>query len=100
MRTTIITMMGCALLMAGALCGQEGKGVVNRRMENQQDRIENGENGGALTNKEANRLEHREGNIGAEVARDRANHDGHLTPAERARVNRQQNRLSRAIYRD
>jgi hypothetical protein len=94
MKPLIVTMM-----MAGALFAQEGKGVVNRRIENQGDRIEQGENHGTLTNKEANRLEHKQGNIAAEVARDRANNDGHLTAAERAKVNRQQNRLSGKIYR-
>jgi hypothetical protein len=35
-----------------------------------------------------------------EIARDRAANGGHLTPGERARVNRQQDRASAAIARD
>ena len=36
----------------------------------------------------------------SEIARDRAANGGHLTAAERSKVNRQQDRNSAAIYRD
>ena len=46
------------------------------------------------------RLERKEARIENEIKRDRAANGGHLTPAERAKINRQQNRVSRQIYRE
>lgn len=71
---------------------------INQREENQQDRIQQGEQSGQLTNREANHLERREARIDDQVARERAANGGRLTAAERARVNHEQNRASRAIY--
>lgn len=73
--------------------------VYNRR-ENQQDRIANGVQSGQLTAGETKNLETREANVNREVRDDRAADNGKLTPQERRQVNRQQNRMSRSIYRD
>jgi len=99
MKTMIVTVMGGMLMASAAFAAGEGQGVVNRRQENQQDRIVAGEKNGSLTTRESNRLERREGAIAGEVARDRAANGGHLTAQEKAQVTRQQNRTSGAIYR-
>lgn len=89
-----------SLILTGAVTLALGAQTVPERKENQQDRIAQGVKSGQLTAGETSRLESREAHINRETSRDRAANGGRLTPAERARVNRQQNRTSRAIYRD
>jgi hypothetical protein len=72
---------------------------VDRREARQQKRIAEGIENGSLNAKEAANLERRETKIHNEIQRDRAANGGHLTPAERPKINREQNRASRAIYR-
>ena len=52
-----------------------------------------------MTAGEAARVEKNEANINKEVRNDRAANGGKLTGAEKAQINRQQNRESRQIYR-
>jgi hypothetical protein len=73
---------------------------VDQREANQQARIAQGVRSGQLTEGETAHLEHRESHVSNEIARDRAANGGHLTAAERSKVNRQQDRTSGAIYRD
>jgi hypothetical protein len=75
-------------------------GTIHQRKENQQDRIAQGVKSGQLTAGETAHLEKREARINREVHNERVANGGKLTPAERRQVNRQQNRTSRAIYRD
>jgi hypothetical protein len=72
---------------------------VDRREARQQERIAEGVENGSLTPRETANLEHREAKIHNEIQRDRAANGGHLTRAQRAKINREQNRTSRAIYR-
>jgi hypothetical protein len=83
-----------------AVQNTDPKSEVGKRAENQQDRIAQGTKSGQLTAGEASRLEGREAAINKEVRTDRTANGGKLTGAEKAQVNRQQNRTSRAIYRD
>ena len=76
------------------------KTEVGKRKENQQDRIANGVKSGELTAGETANLEKKEAAINAETKADRAANGGKLTAAEKAKVNRQQNRVSNQIYRD
>jgi hypothetical protein len=76
------------------------KSEVGRRAENQQDRIAQGIKSGQLTAGETAHLESKEAAINREVAKDRKANGGKLTPQEKGQVNRQQNRMSRQIYRD
>ncbi len=76
-----------------------GNSEVGRREENQQDRIAQGIKSGKLTAGEAANLESRETALNQEVRADRKANGGHLTGAEKRQINRQQNHLSRAIYR-
>ena len=77
-----------------------GKTEVGQRRENQQDRIANGIRSGSLTPGEASHLEGREQHINHQVAADRAANGGKLTGGERAKINHEQNKASKAIYRD
>jgi hypothetical protein len=83
-----------------AVQNTDPKSEVGKRAENQQDRIGQGIKSGQLTAGEASHLENNEAKINKEVRNDRATNGGKLTPQERAKVNRQQNRQSRQIYRD
>jgi hypothetical protein len=76
------------------------KSEVGKRAENQQDRIAQGIKSGQLTAGEASHLESNEARINREVHNDRQANGGTLTPAERAQVNRQQNRMSKQIYKE
>jgi len=73
---------------------------VNRREQRQQNRIANGEKNGTLNSRQASRLERRETAVQNRENRDMAAHNGHLTKAEQKGINRQQNRISRSIYKD
>ncbi|MGA8491331.1 MAG: hypothetical protein WB711_12965 [Terriglobales bacterium] len=73
---------------------------VNGREANQQNRIANGVKSGSLSPGETSNLEKREASVQNREKRDVAAHNGHLTKAEQRGINRQQNRLSRGIYRD
>ena len=93
-RLTAVVLFGALALPAVAQSNRE----INARKENQQDRIAQGVKSGQLTAGETSRLEAREAHINRQEARMKA--DGKFTPAERAKINREQNRTSRAIYRD
>jgi hypothetical protein len=84
----------------GAVQNTSPSSRVGQRAENQQDRIAQGVKSGRLTAGETSRLEQKESNLNKEVANDRKANGGHLTPAEKAQVNRQQNKLSSQIYKD
>lgn len=96
--------LALGVLASGALAqtpAQDTKpATVSQRKENQQDRIAQGVNSGQLTAGETKTLENKEAGLNAETRRMRAQDDGHLTAADRARLNRQQNRLSSQIYKD
>ncbi len=83
-----------------AVQNTDPKSEVGKRAENQQDRIAQGIKSGQLTAGETAHLEKNEAKINKEVRNDRAANGGKLTPQEKAKVNRQQNRESRQIYRD
>jgi hypothetical protein len=89
--------------VAGMLIGATGIASadekIHDRKENQQDRIANGVKNGSLTPRETAHLEHREAKLNHEIRTERKQNGGNLTNNEKAQVNRQQNRLSRSIYR-
>lgn len=83
------------LFTASAALAQEH---TLQRNVNQQSRIQQGLESGALTTREAAKLEAAESRIERNQAR--AMSDGVVTPAEAARLHHQQNHLSREIYRE
>jgi hypothetical protein len=73
---------------------------VNGRRYNQQSRIAQGVQSGALKPGQTANLEHREQNINQHVAADRAANGGKLTPQEKQNINQRQNNVSKQIYKD
>jgi GH35 family endo-1,4-beta-xylanase len=70
---------------------------IDAREANQQQRIANGVASGQLTAKETQHLEARESKLVADEKMAKA--DGVVTSKERARLTREENRDSRAIYK-
>ena len=75
-------------------------GTVGERKENQQDRIANGIQSGQLTAGETKNLETKEAGLNQEEHTMRSEDNGHLTAADREKLNHQQNHLSNQIYDD
>jgi len=73
---------------------------VGKRAENQQDRIAQGVTSGQLTAGETAKLEKNEAGINKEVSADRKANGGTLTQAQKAQVNKQQNKASKQVYKD
>jgi metal-dependent amidase/aminoacylase/carboxypeptidase family protein len=82
--------------MVSGLGAQE----IQKRKENQQDRIAQGVKSGQLTAGETANLEHKEAKLNGEIRHDRKQNGGNLTNKEKRQINRQQNKLSKQIYRD
>jgi hypothetical protein len=72
---------------------------VNQREANQQRRINQGTQSGQLTSKEAANLQQRETALQTRENKMIARDGGHLTKRDQRRLNKQENRDSRAIYR-
>ena len=112
----LVTLAVGGLMLAGSASAQTsttsgaGPGVVdpghprvnevNQREENQQQRIANGVQSGKLSAQQTANLEKREASVQNREKRDMAEHNGHLTKAEQRGINRQQNRISKSIYKD
>ena len=94
-RTSIALAVG--MLFAGATLAQTTGSTVQRD-DNQQNRIEQGLQSGELNTREAGRLEHQEATV--EKMQSNALKDGSLSDAEKARLQRAQNKVSSDIYRD
>ncbi len=75
-------------------------GTIADRKENQQDRIAQGVQSGQLTAGETKNLETKEAGLNKEEHTMRSKDDGHLTSADRTKLNNQQNKLSNQIYND
>jgi hypothetical protein len=75
-------------------------GEAQQRKDNQQDRIANGVQDDQLTPGESKNLETKEAGINQEERNMRSQDDGHLTSADRTKINNQQNHLSNQIYTD
>jgi hypothetical protein len=74
-----------------------GKTVQDRK-DNQQKRIGEGLENGSLTAGEAGKLENKEKNLNGEERDMREDNGGKLSAADKAKLTRQQNRLSNNIY--
>jgi len=92
----IAALASAALFVASSASADE----INKRKENQQDRIAQGVKSGELTAGETARLETKESALNQEERDMRKLDNGKLTAQDRRTINRQQNRLSRNIYRD
>lgn len=92
-RTTMI--LTAALLITPAAFAAR----VDRRQVHQQKRIAEGVENGSLAPRETARLETQEAKLQAEKRDMREDNGGKLTAKEKVKLNNQQNRLSREIYR-
>jgi hypothetical protein len=73
---------------------------IAQRKNNQQDRIAQGIDSGQLTAGETKNLETKEAGLNGEEHTMRTEDDGHLTAADRTKLDNQQNHLSNQIYDD
>jgi hypothetical protein len=89
--------LAVSLLFAGAAAAQSTGSTVQRDV-NQQERIEQGLQSGELNTREAGQLEKQEATV--DKMQSKALKDGTLTPAEKARLQRAQNKVSADIYKD
>lgn len=88
-----------ALLALGLMTSAVEAQTVDQRHENQQDRIAGGIANGSLTPGEARQVERQQGSIDRQEARMRSRDGGHLTAADRTRLQHRENHASRHIYR-
>lgn len=93
------TLIAAALSVACAgAFAQTNAATTTQRDVNQQTRIENGLKDGSLSTKEAAKLEKEESHVDRLQAKSLRN--GNLSPAERARLNAAQNKVSADIVTD
>jgi hypothetical protein len=72
---------------------------VNQRLDNQQNRIQNGVADGQINAKQAARDEKHDSNIAARESADQARHGGHLTKTEQRHLNKSLNKNSGRIHK-
>jgi hypothetical protein len=94
------TIIAVSLLLAGmGAANAQSAGENAQRDAEQQQRIEQGLQSGQLNTRETGRLERQEQGIDRQQAHAEKS-GGQLTPQEQARINREQNAVSRNIYND
>lgn len=93
----IVAALFAAALALPVLAQTASTPRIDQREANQQRRIDQGVQSGALTQKEAARLE--KGQDKVEKMEDKAAADGKVTAKERARIEKAQDRQSRRIAR-
>ena len=91
------TVIATSLFAAVVYAGPTDDPVIQKREQNQEQRIQQGVKSGELTPRETDRLEAQQTKIKQDEERMKA--DGTLTKAERNKLKREQNRASRNIYR-
>jgi len=93
-----LAVLAAAVLAFPAAAQTASTPRIDQRQANQERRIEQGEKSGALTQKEAARLE--KGQRHVQKMENRAMADGKMTKKERARIEHAQNQQSKKIYRE
>jgi len=94
----LIALTITGLLTATAFA--DGPKTIQERKHNQQARIHQGVKSGELTKGEAKHIEKQEHALNKEEREMRKENGGKLTAADRAKLNRQQNHMSKEIYKD
>lgn len=97
MKTMLRVLMLSASLLPLLATAQTDTPRIDQRQLNQAQRIEQGVTSGALTAREAGRLERQEGRI--ENMESKAKADGRVTAKERHRLRQAQKNESQRIYR-
>ena len=93
---TRTTLLACLLLGSGAAAFAQTPATAVQRDINQQQRIEQGLQSGALNTRESATLQREESRV--DQMQSQALKDGKLTPAEQARLSAAQNKVSSDIY--
>jgi hypothetical protein len=101
---TLAAVLACGAAVAqgapqDSLAGHPRVNEVNRRLDNQQKRVDKGVANGTITPAQAARDETHDARIAQRASADEARHNGHLTRPETARLNHAENRNSRHIRR-
>jgi uncharacterized membrane protein YebE (DUF533 family) len=94
--------IAATLLIAISACAQTAFGQTNtpridNRESRQESRVEQGKTSGALTNREAAKLD--AGQAKVDGMQNAAKADGKVTQRERTAIKKEQNKQSRKIYR-
>jgi len=95
--TASLIVTALTLSFALPVLAQTNTPNIDHRQQNQQQRIDQGIQSGALTNREANHLEQAQERI--QGMEDKAKSDGSVTSQERKRLQQAENVQSRHIYR-
>lgn len=109
-RSSMFAGVFAAALVSGAVMAQSatpdqtvpGHGrinEVNKRVDNQQNRVQNGVAKGQINAKQATHDQTHITNIAQRESADEVKHNGHLTKPEQHRLNHAENRNSRHIRR-
>ena len=103
---THVLVIASVLALSGAASAQDPtappehpRGEVNKRLENQKDRIQDGVADDQLTKREAARVARHDKEIHAQEKKDRQENGGTLTTRDKVQLNRELNRNSREIRR-
>ena len=107
-RSSLFACAFAAALVSGAVMAQSAEPAqtvpghgrineVNKRVDNQQDRVQDGVAKGQINAKQAARDESHTTNIAQRESADEAKHNGHLTKHEQHNLNKSENRNSRRI---
>jgi len=73
---------------------------VNGRLENQDKRIQEGEKSGKLSRGQARQLHQEDRNMRKEERHMAAKDGGHITKKDQAKLNRQENKVSKQIHNE
>jgi uncharacterized membrane protein YebE (DUF533 family) len=95
MHRTIVATIATTVLLASV--ARAHAKTIQKHEENQEQRIEHGEESGRVTPHEAERLENQQKTIDDERAR--AREDGHVSKGERREIRHDQREASRTIHR-
>ena len=103
-RHTFLAALGLAVALGGAASAQTDwnqdhgrRAEVNQRLENQNDRIRDGRQDGAISGREAQRLHKADWRVRMQERRFAFHHHGHISRHEQARLNHEENRISHRI---
>jgi hypothetical protein len=108
-RITLAALAVSAITLSGAALAQQPAPTdipdhprvneVNQRLDNQQNRIQQGVADGQINAKQEARDEKHDANIAQRESRDETEHGGHLTKAEQNHLNHSLNKNSRRIHK-
>jgi len=96
-RIWIILLIAASVGFSAAIAQTTATPGVTKRQVRQQERIKEGVKSGELTRRETRQLERQHAKI--QVDKKVAKSDGVVTPAERQKLQKEQNRANRNIYR-